>query len=107
MWRRSVKTMTVHCLAKRTRKAKVPRKDSQIMKTCARRSWDDSAVRRFYFGLGKDCLTRAIVAHGSPRRRESRCIKFCTVYWFAAFKPLNSDQSIGTDTGAPARARVE
>src|ERR1700749_3862748 len=67
---------------------------------------DDSRRRRNYLNFGRACFIRPIVAHGSLRP-DRRCITFFTVYWFALLSELNSDQSIGTETGAPGRARVE
>src|SRR5258708_29954389 len=101
---------------------KVPRKDSQTMKTRASsflvfahvpssgtdRDASEAHCRPAcpYLNFGNDCLVRPMVAQGSFRRREMRCIRFCTVYWSADFRLPSSDHSIGTDTGAPGRPRA-
>ena len=62
---------------------------------------------RNYLKAGSFCFTRPIPAHGHLRSRASRWAKFFTVNWSALFSAPSSDQSIGVDTAAPGRARVE
>jgi len=60
-----------------------------------------------YLSFGRVCLTRPMPAHGSFLSRDRRCITLPTVYWLALLRLPSSSQSIGTDIGAPGRARVE
>ncbi len=67
-----------------------------------------SASRRAYFIFGSVCLIRA---DAGPRvllqPRQAAAGTLSTVYWLALLSVPSSDQSIGTETGAPGRARVE
>ena len=63
--------------------------------------------RQIYLNFGSAWRLRARPAQGSPASFDSRCAMFTTVYWCALFSDDSSLHLSGTETGAPARARVE
>ena len=66
-----------------------------------------SAIFRSVRRSGSFCFTRPISFHGSCFRLPRRLARLSTVYWLPPLVRPSSSHVTGTETGAPARARVE
>src|SRR5687767_12587184 len=70
-------------------------------------TWAEWTYLRMRRASGSACLSFPMPFQGSARRRDNRWGRLRTVYWLADLRVFSSSQAIGTETGAPGRARVE